>query len=131
MAAEDHLSGQQFSMENNTLHVEGKPFRMAQHLDSLSHEDWHAWRIPFESGHELQVGGTFDPKTGQNVSYHNDQSFAPGLHVHSLHAPSGTRNEMTSRDPSKPKVKMTRVTTGDELRDRIKEAGQLSGGGQI
>lgn len=138
MAAEEHL-GPQFHVEGDTLHVGGRPFRMA--IPASSREGFKVWKVPFESGHEMVVGGGFN-EAGENTHAISDDS--TGLIGRASHRPTNSehRFEGTDKAPlggdiwhhpgggTSDNREWVNMPTAESFHRRVKEVANLSGGGR-
>lgn len=141
MAAEEHL-GPQFHVEDDTLHVGGRPFRMAVPVTESTSQGFRTWKIPFESGHEMVVGGAFDDR-GEVRSVLGG-STGPGLlgTVHHVGKPKSLPWRGTEKAPlggdlwenpeggTSNDRTFAHMPTAEVFHRRLREVSELEGGGR-
>ena len=140
MAAGNNL-GRQFHVEDDMLHVGGKPFRLAMPSTFSPDTGLRTWRIPFESGHEMVVGGSFDER-GENKPVLGERSV--GLIAAASHKPTGTDYAFkgTEKAPlggdlwdnpeggTSSNRTWVHIPTANVFHRRVREVSELEGGGR-
>jgi hypothetical protein len=108
-----------FSVEDNTLHLHGEPFRMAQPSYEPEpiegeHKVWHGWSVPLEGGNRFHIAGQFEHGRASSGKY--------GLHtaVHKGDDPEHTGNV----EPWSP------VHSPEHLKKKLIEASKHPGSGK-
>jgi hypothetical protein len=113
--------------EDYTLHVGGRPFRMAQPRvfpEDLHQAGFRGWSIPFESGHELHVHGRF--KESGEPLFGRGRLGASGV----IHAPSKTMMDWEGNEAKSDFEPGKGVETSGEFHDLIRTVSQWAGGGK-
>jgi hypothetical protein len=123
-----------FSVEDNTLHLHGKPFHMARPAydpEKVSNEyappeggkaTWHGWTVPMESGNQFHISGMF---VGGKSIPANSQRYQSG--DYSLHSAvhKGDDPEWTGNlEPWSP------VHSPEHLKEKLIEASKYPGSGK-